>query len=80
VHWSFAGGRVVEESTAPARELRITVRGRASGTKDLAELDGVHEVVQRSDGWVTVTAAQVGSDDLLRLPLADPAVHVEEVR
>jgi ABC-type multidrug transport system ATPase subunit len=79
-HWSVADGRV-SEGVGPggaATCVRITVRGLA--VEFLTALDGVLEALELGDGAVRLRVDGVASDEVLRIVLAQPGAHVQEVR
>ncbi|MEZ0067983.1 ABC-2 type transport system ATP-binding protein [Streptacidiphilus sp. MAP12-20] len=85
-HWTFADGRVHAAEPGAGLDgegppLRIALRGvAASALPELSQLRGVLAARAEEDERVVVTVSQKCSDELLRAVLADPAVHVEEVR
>jgi len=90
VRWMVGDGRVRERNTAESRPaLRLTFSGRGTGggaAAGLAQLPGVLDVLDLAGpaatgaGRIRLTVEADHSDELLRLLLADPDVHIEAVQ
>lgn len=92
VSWLVGDGKVRETAADGGRRtLRLTFSGRHHRGRGLAELPGVLDVLELTeaadpeqshwpDGRIRMTVEADRGDELLRLLLADPGVHIEAVQ